>query len=449
MGGGKTRTLCEELNRQMIAYDGNRGLLLRKVFNDFKLSTYVILTEQVLSEHIQNGTVVENKQDKCFRYWNGSRLDYGGLQLGEGVTAKEKSKYFSTEYGCIGIDEAREISEREFKELGTRLRHRLPKTAKNYHTVDEIGEKRPPYHMFLGSNPSQNWLKNRFILAPNPQTDIFIPALPRDNRYNPPDYVEQLRELFKGDEKMIKAYIEGSWDSVGSIDDLLTMDEIKACVGFPYVNDTKITKRFTVADIARFGDDSTVIYDFKDLEVKNTEIYGKRDTMETVGRLQYHIQTNESDMVGTDVIATPGVHDRLYEISKSLREQDKPSFSPYPIDFRCKPDDESFFNLRAEVYWKGSRMIKNRACPIPDDVQLHGQLCSIKYKFMGGRTGTKIQIESKDEIKKRLGMSPDKADTFMMGLWLYNICPVKIKNRPGWIDQYKEGSAKDLSHMAA
>lgn len=440
MGGAKTRTICEDINSLMVTYEGNRGLILRKVFNDFKISTYIILTEQVLFELIAKGLVTENKQDKCFRYWNGSRLDYGGLQLGEGVSSRERNKYFSTEYGVIAADESRELSENEFKQLGTRLRHRLPKTAKNYHTIDKLGEKRPPYHMLLASNPSQNWLKNRFILNPNPKLDIYIPALPKENKYNPPDYEEQLRDLFKGDEKMIKAYIEGNWDSVGSIDDLVTMDDIKACVELPYQNDSKINKFFTVADIATFGDDRTVIYDFKDLERIRKESYGKKDTMETVGRLQYHQQVNESKMIGVDIIGEGrGCYDRLYEISRALKDHGKPSFETYEIDFRLQAEDlEQFFNLRAQIYWRLRTMIKEQKLPIPDDPILHGQLCSIKYKFVGGRTGTKIQIESKADIKKRLGASPDDADTYAMGIWMYRFAPVTEKKQPDFMTKYKE-----------
>lgn len=449
MGGAKTRTLCEDVNWQMVKYPGNRGLLVRKVFNDFKISTYIILIEQVLKPYLEKNLIKENKQDKCFRYWNGSRLDYGGLQIGDGVNERERNKYFSTEYGVIAIDEAREITENEFKELGTRLRHRLPKDAKEYYSIDNLGEKRPPYHMLLASNPSQNWLKNRFILAPNSTTDIFIPALPKENKYNPPNYEEQLRELFKGDEKMIQAYVEGSWDAVGSIDDLLMMDDIQKSMSTPYANDSTISKLFTISDIARFGDDRTVIYDFKDLKVVNKEAYGKKDTMETVGRLQYHQQLNESSMIGVDVIATPGVYDRLYEIARALKEQGKDSFEVYDIDFRlASSEPEKFFNLRAEIYWYLRQMIKEQKCPVPDDPLLHGQLCSIKYKFVGGKTGTKIQIENKNDIKKRLGVSPDFADTYAMGIWLYQHVPVRVK-KPRWIDDYKSSNQRQGSHMGA
>ena len=401
MGGGKTRTLCEEVNRLMIDYPGNRGLLLRKTFADLRISTYLQLTEKVLSSLIIQGLVKENKERKTFTYWNGSVLFYGGLD----ATAKDKEKYFSAEFGVIAIDEAREITEDEFKKLGTRLRHKLPDGTF------------PPFYMLLGSNPSQNWLKQRFILNAI-EGYVFIPALPRDNPHNPDDYEDQLRDLFHGDEKFIQAYIEGSWDAVGSIDDLLLMSDVNPCIDFPVFPETGMQeKRVTACDPARFGDDTTQIYDFVNYGVVDSESYGQKETMETVGRLQWHREKNRSNLIALDTIFAPGIYDRLVELSQQGRAPQH-QFGVMSVDFRETANvPDKFRNRRAEVYWFARGLIKNRLCSIPNDSQLHGQLCSIKYKFIGGSTGTKIQIEPKDDIKARLGVSPDKADAFVMGLW--------------------------------
>ena len=48
---------------------------------------------------------------------------------------------------------------------------------------------------------------------------------------------------------------------------------------------------------------------------------------------------------------------------------------------------------------------------IPPDEELLNDLCSVNKKYDNkGR----LQLESKDEIKKRLGRSPDKADAFVL-----------------------------------
>lgn len=435
MGGAKTRALCEEITRQMCIYPGNRGLLLRATLADFKLSTYLILTDYTLKDFIAAGVVTENKQDRFFDFHlpqGKSRLYYGGLDM----SAKEKEKYFSTEYGCIGIDEAREVREDEFKKLGTRFRHKLPAEATAYHSIDSKGSKRPAYHMLLASNPSQNWLKTRFILTPNPEKYLFVPALPKENKYNPPDYENQIRDLFHGDENFIKAYLEGSWDAVASIDDLIIMADLLPLMDkeIHSIHD----KRLTSIDLARMGDDMTAIYNFHNGMVASQLNYGKKDIMESVGYVLHQREVNKSRMVAMGLNTggmDAGLYDRLHEINGEINEP----FDLLGVDFAMASSQPNrFYNLRAEVYWYVREAIKTGQASIPkDDIQLHGQLCSIKYKFKGGPQGTRILIESKDDIKKRLGKSPDKADSWGVGIWAHQFCPVD-KDKPTWRDRYKE-----------
>lgn len=439
MGGGKTRTLCEDINALMIEFPGNRGLILRKVYADFKSTTYLCLIEKVLVDFLEKGLIKENKADKVFHYWNGSKLFYGGLVSDGAESANERKKYFSGEYGVIAIDEAREVTEKEFEELSTRLRHKLP------------NRKFPPFFMLLGSNPSQNWLKVRFITN-RKDGYAFFPALPKENTHNPPDYERQLRELFGNDEKLLQAYVEGSWDAIGEIDNLVTMAECEPLIE----RDPKkilpphpFARRATVCDIARFGDDKTIIYDFVGPRVDKSEKYGKKDTMETVGRLLYHQQKNSSRLIGIDEIAVgSGATDRLREIVNEIIESER-KYAIHAIDFRAQSSQpDMFLNLRAEIYWNLRSMIKDAQCALPDDQRLHGQICSIKYKFVGGgKLGTRIKIESKEDIKKRLGFSPDEADTYAMGLHILPFTPIDKKR--SWRDKYKQDINAGSSHMSA
>ena len=434
MGGGKTRTLCEDINSLMIEYPGNRGLIIRKVLADFKITTYLMLIEKTLAPLIETGLVTENKSEKYFNYWNGSRLFYGGLESNSPDSQKERKKYFSAEYGVIGIDEAREVIEKEFDELSSRLRHRL------------TNGKFPPFFMLLASNPSQNWLKTRFILNPDPDKFIFFPALPKDNEYNPEDYAEQLRSIFKFDQQMLEAYVNGNWDAITNIDDLLGMSDIEPIVlKDPKHKPLPFSGKVTSCDPARFGDDTTQIYDWAGTQVVGDESYGKKDTMETVGRIMFHALKNKSTVIAVDPIGMPGIADRLREVIGEAGLK----IMVIEVDFREKSSNpDQWFNLRAEVYWHARNLAKNKKCSCPDDPQLHGQLCATKYKFMGGgKLGTRIKIESKDDIKKRLGFSPDKADAYVIGLWVQRYAVVD--KRQSWRDTYKDDLQSAQSHMSA
>jgi hypothetical protein len=59
--------------------------------------------------------------------------------------------------------------------------------------------------------------------------------------------------------------------------------------------------------------------------------------------------------------------------------------------------------------------IQNRKIPYPKDEELRRQLSSVRYKVVN--SNGKIQLEPKDETKKRLKRSPDRADAFVYGVW--------------------------------
>ena len=74
-------------------------------------------------------------------------------------------------------------------------------------------------------------------------------------------------------------------------------------------------------------------------------------------------------------------------------------------------DSEHFANLRAEMYWSLRERFMTRRIAIPDNPDLIGELTSMKYKIT---PKGQIQIESKDDMKKRGLESPDYADSLVL-----------------------------------
>ena len=76
-----------------------------------------------------------------------------------------------------------------------------------------------------------------------------------------------------------------------------------------------------------------------------------------------------------------------------------------------------FLNLRAYWHWKLREMLDptyNPTLALPDDPELLADLTAPRYKFSSWR----IQVESKDEIKARIGRSPDCGEAV-----IYAVCP--------------------------
>ena len=85
----------------------------------------------------------------------------------------------------------------------------------------------------------------------------------------------------------------------------------------------------------------------------------------------------------------------------------------------------TFVNKRAEDYWDLREALdpasQEDIC-LPRDPELKADLCAPRWMPRKGG----IQIESKDEIKKRIGRSPDKGDAVVMA----NSCPILAPKKP-------------------
>jgi hypothetical protein len=73
-------------------------------------------------------------------------------------------------------------------------------------------------------------------------------------------------------------------------------------------------------------------------------------------------------------------------------------------------------NLRAELFWRMRDALdpmSGEDLALPNDPELLADLCSANYK--SGVSG--VLIEEKNEIKKRIGRSPDYGDAVLLTLY--------------------------------
>lgn len=165
-------------------------------------------------------------------------------------------------------------------------------------------------------------------------------------------------------------------------------------------------------DVARFGDDSTALAKRKGNHMLEPvrEWWGK-DTMQTVGlvKAEWDATTPEKrpKAINVDVIGIgAGVVDRLKELglpavgvnvaeAESVRES----------------ADISFNRLRDELWWRGREWLEARDCWMPEDDETIGELTTPTYAFL---SNGRIQVERKDDMKKRGVKSPNRADAWLL-----------------------------------
>lgn len=76
-----------------------------------------------------------------------------------------------------------------------------------------------------------------------------------------------------------------------------------------------------------------------------------------------------------------------------------------------------FKNLRAQAVWQFREMLDpeyGSQIALPPDAELAADLAAYRYEVIPSRKGGDILIGPKEEMKERLGRSPDKGDTTIM-----------------------------------
>lgn len=188
-----------------------------------------------------------------------------------------------------------------------------------------------------------------------------------------------------------------------------------------WVDAGKVYPTFTCvgADIARSGEDHTSLalrFDWLISEIRKSS---KEDLMATVGRI-VAVLRHWGGYAIVDVIGIgAGVVDRLKELPEdSKKKYEVKSFNASERTDQLDSFNEfGFVNVRSAAWWNAREMLDPESgnnIALPPDDELLGDLTAPRYKVV---SGGKYQIESKDDIKKRIGRSTDDGDAVVMALF--------------------------------
>ena len=154
-------------------------------------------------------------------------------------------------------------------------------------------------------------------------------------------------------------------------------------------------------DIARFGDDATIISPRQGNMAYRQLKFHKLDNMQVVDRIANYINKNHVAMCFIDAGRGEGVIDRLHQLGYS---------NVIEVPFGAKASDPAKYeNKRAEMWCDMAEWLKEGS--IPDDPDLRMDLSAPQYKY--SKNG-RIVLESKADIKERLKRSPDGGDALAL-----------------------------------
>lgn len=187
-----------------------------------------------------------------------------------------------------------------------------------------------------------------------------------------------------------------------SLNALLGPDEVSAAMGKKLPKDAILysQKRLGV-DVARFGDDRTVIFPRQGLQAFNPVIMRNARTNEIAARVVTAKDRWKSEFEFIDGTGGwgAGVVDSMIQAGRN----------PLEINFAGKATDSKYLNKRAEMWFNMAEWIK-RGGALPNLPELQRELTAPTYTFTNG----KLTLERKDQIKERLGFSPDLADALCL-----------------------------------
>jgi hypothetical protein len=275
-----------------------------------------------------------------------------------------------------------------------------------------IGNPTDPSSRFKQVCDSGSWNVVEISVENHPNVvegRIVIPGAPSR------EWVAERLEAYGGrDSALYRARVLGRWPEAGS-DVLIPVSLVEAAqsrwmepLGRPAT---------AGCDVARFGTDETVTYTIDEAgNVAPAIVRVGQDLMATAGHLRF---INARRTFVDDTGLGGGVTDRLAE----------QSFPVEGINFgESALDPEKFVNRRSELWWGMREALAAGRLGIPTDARLAADLCNVKYSF---DSKGRIKLEAKDDIKKRLGRSPDRGDA--LALAVVGVTPSPMALQPGAI----------------
>lgn len=423
-GGGKSDLLLG-LARTM----HRRSLILRREFPDLERSLISRSLEFYGDKKAYNGSK---------HVWNidGRRIEFGHLErVGTPQVPGDEEQYASAPYDFIAVDQLEQFPQYAYEFMFSRARSADPgQRVRIVSSANPVGEgvtwimqRWRAWLIEKSAAPGEILYYKRdeeghdvLTTADDPDglSRTFIPAGLKDNPYLSDGYRRTLNSL---PEPLRGALLNGDWNA-SLVDDayqVIPRAWVRAAMDrwteTPPASE-KDKPNIVGCDVARGGDDKTVLAPRRGSWFgKLSKVPGRStpDGQSVVALLTVAIGKGGSANI--DVI---GVGASAFDIARGK------GLKVNPINFGegSSATDKSgtlrFVNKRAECYWSFREALDPESkykIALPPDPELEADLCSARWMPQSGG----IKIESKEEIKKRLGRSPDCGDGVVLS-WAFS-----------------------------
>ena len=388
-GGGKSAYGCLWLISMCQTYEGSRWLMGRsklKTLKETTLNTFFELASELnISDEFNY-----NAQSNVIYFKNGSEIILKDLFLYP--SDPHFDSLGSLEITGAFIDECNQLSYKAWQVVKSRIRYKLTQ----FNLIPKM----------LGTcNPAKNWVYKEFYSPFKNNTLLpyrrFIQALPKDNPYLHPSYLQSLLQLDKNSKERL---YYGNWEYDDDPSTLISQDSI-----VNYFTPTHLKgegQKYMTIDIARKGKDKTVF---------------------RIWQGWLCIESYRIDKSGLDVVVQKA---RDFQIKHSIPltniVADEDGVGGGVVDFlKCRGfvnnsqaiKGENYSNLKSQCSILTAKKISSAEM---------GELCNDKtivdivteemeqIKLKDIDKDGKLTIIPKETIKEMIGRSPDEWDSIMM-----------------------------------
>lgn len=167
-------------------------------------------------------------------------------------------------------------------------------------------------------------------------------------------------------------------------------------------------------DVARYGDDRSVIQRRHGPVAYEPDVYQGLDNMQLAGRVAALIDEWGADAVFIDGGRGEGVIDRLRQLGYTVIE----------VHFGGKSSDPHYFDKRSEMWCLMKDWIEQVGA-LPNITEMKTDLCVPQYDIDTGL----MRLESKKKIKERGMKSPDLGDALALTFAIPVAAPARLGHR--------------------
>jgi phage terminase large subunit len=220
------------------------------------------------------------------------------------------------------------------------------------------------------------------------------------------EYVEEMAHRYGEDSNAFRVRVLGEFPKSDD-DTVISLELVESAINRD-VETNPLAPTVWGLDVARFGSDKSALAKRKANRLTEpVRTYKGLDLMELVGIVKAEYDSLPPSERPVEILVDSiglgaGVVDRLRELSlpvRGINVSESPSMGT------------TYLNLRSELWFKAKTWLSARDCFLPMDETLRADLTIPRFKFT---SNGKMQIESKDDIKRRGLPSPDAGDAFVL-----------------------------------